>query len=78
MPSYYLEWTEKVHYHAGPVLETGDLQQSPSLQEGELMLVLVPDHHASPVLAEAHDEAGPVEANDRDEDNPVLETGDLQ
>ena len=51
MPSYYFEWRKKVHYCAGPVLETGDLQQTPSLQEGELVLVPEePVHHAGPVL----------------------------
>ena len=34
-----------------PVLETRDLHQTPSLQEGEVMLVLKkPVHHANPVL----------------------------
>ena len=52
VPGYYFEWRMKVHYYAGPVLETGDLQQAPSLQEGELVLVPVgPVHHAGPVLA---------------------------
>ena len=64
--AHYHKWKEKVHYNAGPFLETGDLQQIPSLQEGELVpslqeeeFVLVsedPVHHASPVKADMQGE----------------------